>query len=196
MNTDQDLRSIWLKQQTAALPAEKELLKRARQIKAKERNVVVFTFLLLTATATAISFIVHFAKPQLLTTKIGTALVLLAIFTYLAASGRSLQLVLKRDRQGTSVREYLGQLMTIRARQRFLQQTIMSVYFILLSAGIFLYMIEYAAKMSTTGALLAYGLTVLWFGFNWLYMRPRIIRKQSARLNEVIARLEEINGQY
>jgi len=196
MNTDQDLRSIWLRQPTAALPAEKELLKRARHIKGKERNALLFAFLLLTATVAAISFIVYFAKPQLMTTKVGTALVLLAIFIYLAASGKSLQLFLKKDRQSTSVKAYLDQLIAIRARQRFMQQTIMSVYFILLSVGIFLYMIEYAVRMSLTGALLVYGLTALWIGFNLVYMRPRMIRKQSARLNEIISRLEEINGQY
>lgn len=196
MNNDQDLRSIWLRQKTAASPSEKELMAKAGRVKRKARNTIIFSFLLLIATLVFISVIVYIAKPQMLTTKIGTALVVLAIVTYLAASGNILQVFLRKDKQDASVKQYLDQLLMIRARQRFLQNTVLSVYFILLCAGIFLYMIEYASKMSVTGRLLAYGITALWFGFNWLYLRPRVIRKQSSRLNDVVAQLEKINGQY
>lgn len=196
MNNDQDLRSIWLRQKTAASPSEKELMAKAGRVKRKARNTIIFSFLLLIATLVFISVIAYIAKPQMLTTKIGTALVVLAIVTYLVASGNILQVFLRKDKQDASVKQYLDQLLMIRARQRFLQNTVLSVYFIFLCAGIFLYMIEYASKMSVTGRLLAYGITALWFGFNWLYLRPRVIRKQSSRLNDVVAQLEKINGQY
>lgn len=196
MNNDQDLRSIWLRQKTAASPSEKELMAKAGRVKRKARNTIIFSFLLLIATLVFISVIAYIAKPQMLTTKIGTALVMLAIVTYLVASGNILQVFLRKDKQDASVKQYLDQLLMIRARQRFLQNTVLSVYFIFLCAGIFLYMIEYASKMSVTGRLLAYGITALWFGFNWLYLRPRVIRKQSSRLNDVVAQLEKINGQY
>jgi competence protein ComGC len=196
MNTDQDLRKIWLRQKTAALPAEKELLKRAGSVKRKARNMIVFTFVLLIATLAAISVIVYVAKPQMLSTKAGIAMVGIAILTYLAASGSLLQYLLRTDRQDASVKQYLDQLIAIRAKQRVMQNTILSAYFALLCTGIFLYMIEYVVKMSVTAGVVAYSLTALWFGLNWVYIRPRVIRKQSSRLNEIIRQLEKINEQY
>jgi hypothetical protein len=72
----------------------------------------------------------------------------------------------------------------------------MLLYFILLGLGLVLYMIEYALRMSLTGAVLTYGITCLWIAINWFYFRPRIIRKQQQNLNDTITAIENMNKQF
>lgn len=94
-----------------------------------------------------------------------------------------------------SSNEYLQQLLKLQARQLFLQTTIMNGYFILLSAGLFLYMLEYAGRMHWPAALACYVITFAWIAFNWFYFRPKTIRKQQAKLKELIGKYELLNKQ-
>ena len=54
---------------------------------------------------------------------------------------------------------------------------------------------EYFSRMSTLLAVVVCGVTALWFLFNWFYLRPKQIKKQEAKLNEIIAKFEDIQGQ-
>ncbi|MEO6979363.1 MAG: hypothetical protein ABI113_13320, partial [Mucilaginibacter sp.] len=77
----------------------------------------------------------------------------------------------------------------------FLNKTMLTGYFILLSAGITLYFIEYAGRGSLLFQVLAYGITFAWIIFNWIYIRTRTIKKQQKAISDIIARLEEVNRQ-
>jgi hypothetical protein len=65
----------------------------------------------------------------------------------------------------------------------------------MLSAGIGLYMIEPVSHMSLFWACFSYTATTVWILFNWLYVRPRSIKKQSVKLNVIIGQLEQMNEQ-
>jgi hypothetical protein len=71
----------------------------------------------------------------------------------------------------------------------------LTFYFIFLSIGIFLYMIEYAGRGSLLFKIVAYGITFAWMAFNWLYVRVKTAKKQQDAVNEIIGKLEEVNKQ-
>jgi hypothetical protein len=62
-------------------------------------------------------------------------------------------------------------------------------------AGICLYMYEYAARMTMTAGIITYAVTLAWIAFNWFYLRPKTIKKQQAKLDELISKFERINKQ-
>lgn len=184
---------LW-QSQAAAHSNPEEIIAKAENLQKSVRRKIVLGNLLLGATLVVIIGIVAFYKPAMLTSKIGTLLVIIGIVMQIVASGKMIPLVGKNNAATTST-DYLRQMLQIRKKQSFLQTTIMSLYFILLTVGIFLYMYEYTLRMQTSGMVLAYGITGLWFAFAWFYLRPKAIKKQQQQLNELIGNLEKMNRQ-
>jgi hypothetical protein len=92
-------------------------------------------------------------------------------------------------------KEYLQQLIKLKEKQTFQQTTMLSVYFIILSLGIGLYLFEYASRMTITWGIITYAITILWFAINWFYLRPKTITKQNAKLNKLLVEFEKLNKQ-
>jgi hypothetical protein len=125
------------------------------------------------------------------TTYVGILFVIAAILLGIFFSSQLLLLVLKKIDPTTSNSEYLQQMIRYRNRQRFFQSKGISLYFILLTIGIVLYMAEFAARDLSFG-LLYYTITLGWFAIAWFYLRKRTIRKQEKQINEQVERLENI----
>ena len=193
-DNNDDLKMLWGAQPTAAAPEVYVLMARATKVKNKLRNKLIRGNVILVLTGIFIAWVWIHYQPQMITTKVGIVLCISAIATYVISSTSSLQFLFKSNPEADSA-NYLVQLIVLRQKQEYLQRTIMALYFILLSVGICLYMIEYAMMMGLRGGLIAYGVTLAWIAFNWFYTRPRTARKQLASINEAISQLEEVNRQ-
>jgi hypothetical protein len=139
-------------------------------------------------------FIWWYYQPQMITTRIGLTLIIIAIVTFLAATNQMIPLLAKTNVE-TDSQHFLGQMIRIKQKQEFLNKKMLTGYFILLSVGLFLYMIEYAGRGSLTFQLIAYGITFAWIAFNWFYIRTKTIKKQQSAINDIVDRLEAVNNQ-
>lgn len=193
MDTNIDFKNIW-KQQTSNKPDMEELLGRLKKFKNENLRRLVITNLLLAATCTGIGFVWYRYQPELVTTKIGIVLVILAMVIFLLAYNKLFMVFYKID-SNQSNSEYLQSLYVVKNKQRFMQTTMLNIYFIMLFAGLVLYMYEYTSKMPFTSSVIAYITFLAWIGFNWFYLRPKTIKKQQAKLDGLIAKFEEINNQ-
>jgi hypothetical protein len=193
MATNIDFKNIW-KQQTSQKPNMEELLGRLKKFKHENLRKLIITNILLILTSIGIGLVWYYYQPQLITTKTGIILVILAMIIFLFAYNKLFMLFYKLDNTQTNT-EYLQSLYVVQNRQKFMQTTMINVYFIMLFAGICLYMHEYTSRMEPLYAVLAYTVTFLWIGFNWFYLRPKTIKKQEAKLNGLIDKFEEINQQ-
>lgn len=193
--TETNFKDLWQSQNTNVDLNPNDIISKAVQLQKKTRIKLLLTNGLLFITMLFIIGIVMYFKPQMITTKIGVLLVIIAIVMQIVVSSK-LTSVFDKNNTQTSNAEYLQQLLLFKKKQAFLQSTIMTAYFILLGLGIVLYMIEYTMRMSVLGAALAYGITGLWMALNWFYFKPKIIKKQQQKLNEIIADLEKINDQF
>jgi ABC-type uncharacterized transport system fused permease/ATPase subunit len=101
----------------------------------------------------------------------------------------------KEANESDDVQQYLKNLISIKDSQRFIQTTMLNLYFLMLSTGVALYMYEYACMMTTFWAIFIYAITGSWILFSWLFFRPRMIRKQQERINDVLSNFERINQQ-
>jgi hypothetical protein len=194
MSTEMDFKSLWNKQPASDIPDIKELFKQADKVKRKTRRTVIGLNLILLATVAFILYMGFNINNEHLTTKIGIILMAVAMISYLIVYNQLIPLLFKTDFENSS-QEYLNQLIRIKRKQDFLNKVMINIYFTLLSAGLLLYMLQFVVKMSLVWGIVYFVLTFGWIAFAWFYLRPRGIRKKQKALNDVIARLEAVNGQ-
>ncbi|MBL0332035.1 MAG: hypothetical protein IPP08_12680 [Chlorobiota bacterium] len=193
MDNNINFKDLWSKQ-TSLAPNPENLIADIKKMKQSNLRKLVFTNILLIATSIfIISIWIHY-QPQFLTTKIGIILTILAMAVFLFAYNNSYSLF-KSDKNSQSNSEYLKDLLSIKAKQKFMTTTMLNLYFILLSTGIGLYMYEYTSRMKPVWGLVTYGITFIWILFNWLYLRPKQIKKQRAKLDTIINKFEMVNKQ-
>ncbi|WP_431243225.1 hypothetical protein ACQ9BO_00480 [Flavobacterium sp. P21] len=192
-NNNIDFKDLW-KKQAVSQPNMEDLLDRVSQFKKASLRSLWKTNIMLLATSAFIIFIWIYYQPQFISTKIGIILVVLGMVIYLFASNKLFGNYKDIDATKDN-HEYLQKLVSIQKKQQFLQTNMMSLYFLMLTLGICLYMYEYASRMSVIGASLTYGITLLWILFNWFYIRPKQIKKQQSKINSLIEKFEEVNNQ-
>lgn len=192
-NNNIDFKDLW-KKQAINKPNIEDLLARLKQFKKASLRSLWRTNILLAATSAFIIFIWYRYQPEFISTKIGIILAILAMVMYVGVYNRVLSTFKNIDSTQTN-QEYLQQLILIRKKQQYMQSKVLSWYFVLLMAGICLYMYEYASRMTVFYALITYGITLLWIAFNWFYIRPKQIAKQQNKINGLIEKFEAINHQ-
>ncbi len=192
MENKLNLKELW---NTQPVPdADKsDLLKKVEKHKAAGLKKIFLLNGLLFATIVFVVLIWIYFKPQLLTTKIGIVLSILPMIIALVFQNRMIPLYKKTD-ENQSNADYLENLVKIKNKESTIQTTIMNVYFILLSAGIGLYMYEYTALMPLVWGIFSYSIVVLWFGFNWFVLRPKVIKKKRHKIDSLIGQLEKIKS--
>jgi TRAP-type uncharacterized transport system fused permease subunit len=194
MSNNIDFKELWNRGKASA-PDVSEIFAKANRLTRKTRCKIWWSNIILSLTILVMIFIWWYFQPQLLTTKIGLILMLIAIVIFLITTNQLSPLLARADEE-TDSRHFLEQVIRIKHKQEFLNKTMLTVYFILLSIGITLYFIEYASRGSLLFQVLAYGITFAWIIFNWIYIRTRTIKKQQKAINDIIARLEEVNKQF
>lgn len=193
MSDNINFKDLWNKQISIA-PNPDNLIFEIKKLKKSNLKKLVLTNLLFIATSVSIILIWMYFQPQLLSTKIGILLIILAMVIFLFAYNESYSLF-KNNMNSQSNSDYLKDLLAIKAKQKFMGKTILNLYFILLSSGIGLYMYEYTSRMKPLWAIITYGITSIWILYNWFYLRPKQIKKQKAKLDEIISKFEMLNMQ-
>ncbi len=193
MNDKINLNALWAKQ-TCIEPNQENLLLLVKKMKQSNLRKLVITNCLLVAATVFIILVWVYFQPQFITTKIGIVLIILAMTIYLFAYNKSFSLF-KNELNSENNRDYINDLLTIKAKQAFMHTSMLNLYFVLLSTGIGLYMFEYASRMTMFWGLFTYAITAVWILFNWFYLRPRQIKKQQTKLDEIISKFERINKQ-
>jgi len=188
-----DFKDLWKKQSTGQ-PDPKAVFAKLKQVKQSNMKKLIASNVALIATS-IVMIIVWFAfTPELIITKLGLIFMILAM-AILVFNASKLFTSYKNVDSQKSNQGYLKNLVTIKAKEQRLQSKIMSLYFLLLSIGVALFMYEYTAMMPTYFGFLAYALTFAWMAFSWFYMRPRIIKKQQAEVNGLIGQFENMQEQ-
>ncbi len=188
-----NLSEIWQSQTARQIPTD-ELLRKTNEVKKSYYVRLILTTLAFSITSAFICWIWINYDPQLYTTKWGIILILLAMAIYGYSLNQQYPLLKKLD-DTASITAHLANLVTLKRKQQFLHTTMLNVYFLMLSSGIALYMIEPVQAVTPLWAIVAYTVTGCWIAFSWFYLRPRHIGKQQSKLNEMIGKLENVQTQ-
>ncbi|WP_194550131.1 hypothetical protein [Zobellia nedashkovskayae] len=171
-----------------------ELLSKFTKIKRQNLTKLIAVNFLMFATITFIIFIWLYFEPKLITTKIGIALTILGILVYLFVYNKLIPYLRKID-ENQSNSEFLKTVIKLKEKQKFLQTKMLQIYFIILTVGLCLYLYEYVSLMPFPWSIFAYVVTLVWIGFNWFYLRPRVVGKERDKLNRIIKKFESISRQ-
>jgi len=193
MDSNIDFKNIW-KQQTSNKPNLEELIGKLKKFRNQNLRKLILANIALIITSLLIIYIWYRFQPQMITTKIGIVLVILAMVMFLFAYNKMFMVFYKID-QTQSNNEYLQSLYVVKSKQKLMQTTVLNLYFIMLFLGICFYMYEYTSRMTIGSGILTYSVTLAWIAFNWFYLRPKTIKKQQGKLDELINKFEEINNQ-
>ena len=194
MDNNIDFKNLW-KQQTVSPPNIEELLSKLEHFKKISLRKLILTNVLLIATSALIIFIGYYYQPEFVSTKIGIILNILAMMIFLLVSNKLAVFYRTIDDGTQSNNEYLQKLISIKTKQQFLQSKVLSLYFILLGSGLCLYMYEYTCRMTLFWGIFTYVVMLAWIGFTWFYLRPKEIKKEQAKVNNLIAKFEAVNKQ-
>jgi len=193
METNIDLKEIWNTQKIET-PKVEILYAKANKMKSRNFLTLIMVNITLLLTLTFISFIWYYYQPNFVTTKIGMIFIILAMIIFVLPYNKQFSLFSKTQTEPNS-KEYIQQLIKLKEKQTFQQTTMLSIYFIILSLGIGLYLFEYASRMTITRGIITYAITILWIAINWFYLRPKIITKQNAKLNKLLVDFEKLKNQ-
>ncbi|MDF4222761.1 hypothetical protein PXC01_14250 [Maribacter sp. M208] len=193
MNNDKNLNELW-SGQTTKPPQIEELFSNFAQIKKKNLATLIAANFLMVATIAFIIFIWFYFKPKLVTTKIGIGLTILGIIVYLFFYNQLIPYLRKINETKSNI-EFLKAVIKLKEKQKFLQTKMLQIYFITLTFGLCLYLYEYVSLIPFPWSIFAYLVTLIWIGFNWFYLRPRVVRKQRDKLEGIIKKYENIKNQ-
>lgn len=193
MDNNIDFKQLWQKQQVGQGDIE-EVIKKVNHYKRKSLLKLIISNVLLIITSVVLILIWIYFQPQFITTKIGIIITILAMVVFIYFYNRQ-YLTLKRDNETKNNSTFLKNLNKLKTQQKQLQTIILKIYFLMLSIGICLYLYEYVYKMSTILAVITYIVTATWIAFNWFYLRPKIIKKQELKLNDLIKKFQNIESQ-
>jgi hypothetical protein len=193
MNTNIDFKELWNKQE-ATIPDKEEFFEKIKKFRMDNFKKIIITNILLILTSAFIVFIWHYYQPDMLSTKIGIVLTILAMVLYMFVYNQMIPILIN-VKHHVNNSQYLQQLLELKNKQLFLQNTMLTIYFVLLSLGICMYMFEYALRMALIWTIFSYGLVLVWVSINWFYFRPKTIKKQQTRINELISKFENISKQ-
>ena len=193
MDTKIDIKELWAKQTTSP-PRIDELFSKIKKIKREYLLKLIGINILMMLTIAFIAVIWFYFESKLVTTKVGIVITVLGILMYLFAFNNFISRFRNINENQSNI-EFLKAIIKHKERQKFLQTGMLQIYFISLTLGICLYIYEFVSQLDFPWTILAYSATLIWIAFNWFYLRPRIIRKNQNKLNEIIKKFENITRQ-
>ena len=193
MSDFNDIQALWQTARTNDLPSTDEIIKMIKKYRLKEvmkkLALIVLNFILL---AVMYKVIVEYHS-TFLTTRIGEALLILAILFLIVTNTIDLNRVTKqKDRSNEDFVHFLKleQLRLIAFYKRTQQ-----IGLAIASSGLGLYIFEECSK-DTTWLIIGYSLFFVYVLVCWFIIRPYAFRKKTKQLNIFIEKLEKISGQF
>ena len=192
MSNDIDFKNLWQARRSES-PDIRELMTRLKKMRRSAQLKMYFTSLAMAATSAFIIWIWVSWQPQMVTTKMGIVLVILAMGIYSLMNYRQRPIL---NELGNSNADFVGRLIELKEKQKFLDTTMLGIYFIMLSAGLCLYMIEPVSYMTLQSGVITFAVTAAWILFNWFYLRPHIVRKRRAKIDDLIEKFTVLKDQF
>lgn len=193
MDNNIDLKNIWQRQKSQQ-PDIKEIKNKLNLYKRANLKRQACINIALLLTCAFIVFVWVYFNPKMITTKLGIVICVLGMLIYLFFYNRFSRSIKKIDSTDTN-HNYIQKLNDLVVKQKFMQTTMLSLYFAMLAIGLCLYFIEYTAMMTVFWGWISYLMLLGWMAFNWFYFRPKVIKKQQLKLDQLIFAFEGLNDQ-
>ena len=189
-NKEFNLSQIWKNQPTVS-PDLRELKQRLSKYRKDSMKKKWTSNITLVLTAIFILSIWFLYDASTIYPKIGMSFIILAISLSLIKFNLFYKSILELNKDQDN-KAYLNSLLSIQEKQKNIQSSFMNVYFTLLSIGVLIYLYEFSLRMSFSYAIITYVLTLGWLLFVWMFLKPRMVKKQNKELQGYIDSIQKI----
>lgn len=191
MQNFDNIRSLWQSDMEKGLPDTEKIILQIRNIRKKMIRRYITGAVILVLTFLFIGFIGWYYHFEEWTTRTGIIIILLTIVLGIIFNTRLIRLLWQQSDLTLDNKKFLEQLIRFRNIQSAIKSKGMALYFILLSIGITLYMVEFTRRNIYFG-IGAYTITFGWIVFAWVYFHKRKVNKQENEINEQIEYIERM----
>ena len=187
-----DIKKLWLTAKTGSLPEAGEVVrmaKRFRNQKLLKKMMVIAAGLVLTGIEVLVVFTY---KSNMLSTRIGEAFIIIAGTILIATNTNSIGRFYRfRDFNN---KEFIAFLEQTRVNQIYFYNKTQLIALAFCSAGLLLYLFE-GVHQNLVLSIAAYGFIVAWIFVLGFIVRPKMFKKQTKKLDEIIKELEKLSKQ-
>lgn len=194
METNYNFQDIWKQKETAA-PDSQSIIKKANSYKKNQLLFSISLSVLLLATLAVISWVWVDLSHMHLITKIGLIMILLALVFFSFLNLQKIN-ILNKINPSLSNQDYLKNLKSLQQKQIYMQERGLNIYFILLSVGMCLYILDFAQRMAPIRGVITFAVAVGWMFFVWFYIRPVRRKKQEQKMNEVLQSVKSLEKDF
>ncbi len=194
MNADDRFQELWRSKKSVPAISSQELIKKVGDVRNKLRLKLIFTSLVLIAVLLYIDiFIFYQHPPKYVTSYIGALLLNVAIIVQTAVYAGFLKLLFENASTEAQINDYLQHMIRVRDRRRFMQKTMLNIYYACLIVGMGLIFIEALQNVSRPEMkiLLPVG-AGCYMGLMWFTTRKNEIKKSEKDLGAVIEKLQAV----
>lgn len=193
MEDNIDLNKLWAQQSVSPLDS-KDLQVKFSELKRTEiKKLITVNGIMLFTIVYIICLTIYF-QPSSITTMIGVVLTVISIITYSIVYNKFIPNSIKTTVNQNN-KAFLTSLLDINNRRKQYQTKLLQFYFVTLTLGIGLYLYEYLVLLPVLWQMVCYSVLLIWVGFNWFYLGPKIISKEQDNYNEIIREIERVLGQ-
>lgn len=186
-----NIQKLWQAGKENDLPDVVAIISQIKKVRRKLIRKNVTGVIILCLTFLWVGFIGWYYHFEKWTTRAGVLIILITIIIGVVFNSRLLQLLLRQGDPTLDNKMYLDQLIRFRNTQRLIRRKGMMWYYIFLTVGICLYMVEFAERSIYFG-IAAYTLTLGWICFSWIYFNKKVSRKKENELSEQIDKLAKV----
>ena len=191
MDNLDNIRSLWVSARTSMLPEPDAVILAAK----KYKNAALFRTVRLLAYAFILTLLLIilwcYTNPKMISTSLGEGFLLLAILILIGTNLNTLhRFYYTRDLNNT---EFIAFLKKTHERQLFYHSRTQVLGLCCTTVGILLYLFETANQHAAGLAL--YIAVLIFLIILWLFIRPAVFKKQSAKLQLLIKQMENLASQ-
>jgi len=191
MQNFENIHNLWKADKGESLPDAREMIMQIKKAHKKMIRRYIVSIVILFLTFLFIGFIGWHYHFEHWTTRVGIIITLVTIILGIFFNTKLVQLLLRQGDLALDNRSFLEQLIRFRNIQHTVKSKGIALYFILLSIGIALYMVEFAERNIYFG-IGAYAITFCWIAFAWFYIRKKEKNKAENEINQQIENLKRM----
>jgi Flp pilus assembly protein TadB len=193
MDNLNDIQKIWLSANVRDLPTSGEVVRTIKNYRTNQILRTVFVIFLSLVLGAVMVHVIFFYQSVLFVTRIGEALIFIAILFLISTNLVSLKRI--SGRKDFTNQEFIHYLKQQQQRQIQFHKKTQAIGFVLSSAGLLLYFFE-TVYQHWIWMIVAYVLLILFILACWFILRPAASKRKTNRLNETINKLENISNQF
>ncbi|QDP84888.1 hypothetical protein FNJ88_04710 [Chryseobacterium sp. SNU WT5] len=196
MEEFKELENLW-KQSETKVPTKNIDISKIKNNRMKLKNTYIRGAILLMLTGIFILVLMSFLDSKLKTIPIISSMVIISIICFMQAI-----LMLFTANKISKIDEtqtpsfHLKQWQNFRKFQKKQRHWNMPVYYILLGSALGVYFYELLKNIDLWKMILAYVITYSWMLFAYFYLGKNEVKKQDAKLDNIISELENLENQF